>query len=87
MKLGPIVSTFQGVLDVARNDAEHRGVVRGTGRDARSPSSARAIIAYEVTAPDTTASTSRVDVSVKFLLSGAWRNSAAAASSRTSPTT
>jgi carbon-monoxide dehydrogenase small subunit len=69
VKLGPIVSTFQGVLDVARNDAEHRGVVRGAGRDARSPSSARAIIAYEVTAPNS--STSQVDVSVKFLLSGA----------------
>ncbi|MGE3150320.1 MAG: SRPBCC domain-containing protein, partial [Pseudorhodoplanes sp.] len=68
VKLGPIVSTFQGVLGVARNDAEHRGVVRGAGRDARSPSSARAIIAYDVTAPD--AATSRVDVSVKFLLSG-----------------
>jgi carbon-monoxide dehydrogenase small subunit len=69
VKLGPIVSTFQGVLDVARNDAEHRGVVRGAGRDARSPSSGRAIIAYEVTAPNS--STSQVDVSVKFLLSGA----------------
>jgi carbon-monoxide dehydrogenase small subunit len=71
LKLGPIVSTFQGVLDVARNDAEHRGVVRGAGRDARSPSSGRAIIAYEVTAPNPSASTSQVDVSVEFLLSGA----------------
>jgi carbon-monoxide dehydrogenase small subunit len=69
VKLGPIVSTFQGVLDIARDDANYRGVVRGAGRDARSPSSARAIIAYDVTGPDS--STSRVDVSVKFLLSGA----------------
>jgi carbon-monoxide dehydrogenase small subunit len=69
VKLGPIVSTFQGVLDIARDNASYRGVVRGAGRDARSPSSARALIAYDVTAPD--ASTSRVDVSVKFLLSGA----------------
>jgi carbon-monoxide dehydrogenase small subunit len=68
VKLGPIVSAFRGVLDVARDDDAFRGVVRGAGRDAKSPSSARAIIAYEVHAPETTAS--RVDVSVKFLLSG-----------------
>jgi carbon-monoxide dehydrogenase small subunit len=68
VKLGPIVSAFRGVLDVARDDDAFRGVVRGAGRDAKSPSSARAIIAYEVHALETTAS--RVDVSVKFLLSG-----------------
>jgi carbon-monoxide dehydrogenase small subunit len=43
--------------------------VRGAGRDAKSPSSARAIIAYDVGRVDT--GSSRVDVSVKFLLSGA----------------
>jgi carbon-monoxide dehydrogenase small subunit len=68
VKLGPIVSAFRGVLDVARDDNAFRGVVRGAGRDAKSPSSARAIIAYEVHALETAAS--RVDVSVKFLLSG-----------------
>ena len=48
VKLGPIVSVFQGILDVERDDDKFRGVVRGAGRDARSPSSARAIIAYDV---------------------------------------
>jgi carbon-monoxide dehydrogenase small subunit len=43
--------------------------VRGAGRDRRSPSSARAIITYAVRAPATAAS--EVDVSVKFLLTGA----------------
>ncbi len=71
VKLGPIVSAFRGVLDVARDDTGHRGMVRGAGRDARSPSSGRAIIVYEVTAADTPASTSQVDVSVRFVLSGA----------------
>jgi carbon-monoxide dehydrogenase small subunit len=68
VKLGPIVSAFRGVVDVARNDDAFRGVVRGAGRDAKSSSSARAIIAYEVHALQT--AVSRVDVSVKFLLAG-----------------
>jgi aerobic carbon-monoxide dehydrogenase small subunit len=69
VKLGPIVSAFQGVLQAERNDETFHGVVRGAGRDTRSPSSARAIIAYEVRALD--AAASQVDVSVTFLLSGA----------------
>jgi carbon-monoxide dehydrogenase small subunit len=69
VKLGPIVSAFHGVLDVARDDAGFRGTVRGAGRDTKSPSSARAIITYAVQAPAT--GTSEVDVSVKFLLTGA----------------
>jgi carbon-monoxide dehydrogenase small subunit len=69
VKLGPIVSAFYGVLDVVRDDSNFRGVVRGAGRDTKSPSSARAIITYAVGAP--TAAASRVDVSVKFLLTGA----------------
>jgi carbon-monoxide dehydrogenase small subunit len=57
------------VLQAERNDETFRGVVHGAGRDIRSPSSARAIIAYEVRALD--AAASQVDVSVTFLLSGA----------------
>jgi carbon-monoxide dehydrogenase small subunit len=69
VKLGPIVSAFQGTLDVARDDGRFKGIVRGAGRDTKSPSSARAIIAYEV--QSAAASASQVDVSVKFLLTGA----------------
>ena len=69
VKLGPIVSAFQGVLDVTRDDGQFRGVVRGSGRDVKSPSSARAIITYSV--ESAVASASKVDVSVRFLLSGA----------------
>jgi carbon-monoxide dehydrogenase small subunit len=69
VKLGPIVSAFQGVLDSTRDDAKFQGVVRGAGRDARSPSSAKAIIGYAIRAPD--AATSEVDVTVRFVLSGA----------------
>jgi carbon-monoxide dehydrogenase small subunit len=69
VKLGPIVSAFQGILEVTRDDDSFRGVVRGAGRDTKSPSSARAIITYDVRALETTKS--QVDVSVRFLLSGA----------------
>jgi carbon-monoxide dehydrogenase small subunit len=69
VKLGPIVSAFQGVLDVKRDDGQFRGVVRGSGRDVKGPSSARAVITYAI--QSTAASASQVDVSVKFLLSGA----------------
>jgi carbon-monoxide dehydrogenase small subunit len=69
VKLGPIVSAFHGVLKIDRDDEHFRGTVRGAGRDARSPSSARAIIAYDIRALE--AASSQVDVSVKFLLSGA----------------
>ena len=34
VKLGPIVSVFQGSVDVERNDEAFRGVVRAAGRDA-----------------------------------------------------
>ncbi len=69
VKLGPIGSAFQGTLEVTRDDGNFRGVVRGAGRDTKSPSSARAIITYDVGALD--AAKSQVDVSVRFLLTGA----------------
>jgi carbon-monoxide dehydrogenase small subunit len=69
VKLGPIVSAFQGVLDVTADDDKFRGVVRGAGRDSKSASSARAIITYDVRALE--AAKSQVDVSVQFLLLGA----------------
>ena len=69
VKLGPIVSAFQGIVEVTRDDDNFRGVVRGAGRDTKGPSSARAIITYDVRALE--AAKSQVDVSVRFLLSGA----------------
>ena len=69
VKLGPIVSAFQGALEVERYDDKFRGILRGAGRDANSSSRARAIISYQVHELDT--KSSQVDVSVTFLLSGA----------------
>jgi carbon-monoxide dehydrogenase small subunit len=69
VKLGPMLSTFAGSVEVERDDGAFRGVVRGAGRDARSASNARSIIVYAVKAVSETSS--RVDISVKFLLAGA----------------
>jgi aerobic carbon-monoxide dehydrogenase small subunit len=69
VKLGPIASIFGGVIEVARDDASFSGIVRGAGRDAKSGSNARAIIGYRVLSQGDAAS--QVDISVKFLLTGA----------------
>jgi aerobic carbon-monoxide dehydrogenase small subunit len=69
VKLGPIVSAFAGVLEVAREDASFSGSVRAAGRDAKSGSNARAIVGYRVQAQGEAGS--QVDISVKFLLTGA----------------
>jgi carbon-monoxide dehydrogenase small subunit len=68
VKLGPIVSAFSGVVETKRDAENFRGIVRGAGRDARSASNARALIAYVVVPAD--GSASQVDISVKFMLTG-----------------
>ena len=69
VKLGPITSAFAGLAQVTRDEEAYRGFVRGAGRDAKSASRARAVISYQVEAIDDRSS--KVDVSVKFLLAGA----------------
>jgi carbon-monoxide dehydrogenase small subunit len=69
VKLGPIVSAFAGVVEVQRDVKTYTGIVRGTGRDTKSNSNARAIISYELRS--LAGSLTQVDISVKFLLTGA----------------
>jgi carbon-monoxide dehydrogenase small subunit len=69
VKLGPIISAFAGFLEVERDDAAFRGVVRGAGSDSKSASNGRGIIVYTV--KPLSERSSRVDISVKFLLTGA----------------
>jgi carbon-monoxide dehydrogenase small subunit len=68
VKLGPIVSAFSGFVETQRDADDFSGVVRGAGRDAKSASNARALIAYRVV--PTSESASQVDISVKFMLTG-----------------
>jgi carbon-monoxide dehydrogenase small subunit len=70
VKLGPIVSTFTGALDIERDDTQFTGLIRGAGRDLQSGSGVRAIISYQVQELDN-ASSSQVLISVKFMLTGA----------------
>jgi carbon-monoxide dehydrogenase small subunit len=69
VKLGPMVSRFAGRVEIERDDASFRGIVRGAGIDANSASNARSIIVYQVNALN--GASSRVDILVKFLLAGA----------------
>jgi len=69
VKLGPIVSTFVGALDIGRDDAQFTGLIRGAGRDLQSGSGVRAIISYQV--KELGKASSQVLVSVKFMLTGA----------------
>ena len=69
VKLGPIVSTFVGALDIERDDTQFTGLIRGAGRDLQSGSGVRAIISYQVRELDK--ASSQVLVSVKFMLTGA----------------
>jgi carbon-monoxide dehydrogenase small subunit len=68
VKLGPIVSTFVGGLNIERDDTQFTGFIRGAGRDLQSGSGVRAIISYQVQELD--AASSQVLVSVKFMLTG-----------------
>ncbi len=69
VKLGPIVSAFAGVVEVVRDADRFSGTVRGAGRDAKSGSNARAVIVYRL--QDLQEASTQVDISVKFLLTGA----------------
>ena len=67
VKVGPISAEFRGAAHITRDDAAHRGAIVGSGRDARSNSATRGIIAYSVN-PDETGS--RVYVDVGYTLTG-----------------
>ena len=67
VKVGPISAEFRGVARITRDEAMHRGAIVGSGRDARSNSATRGMIAYSVT-PDEAGSL--VDVDVGYTLTG-----------------
>jgi aerobic carbon-monoxide dehydrogenase small subunit len=67
VKVGPISAEFNGVAQITRDEAAHRGAIVGSGRDARSNSATRGIVAYSVK-PD--GAGARVDVDVGYTLTG-----------------
>jgi carbon-monoxide dehydrogenase small subunit len=69
VKVGPISAEFSGVAQISRDEAARRGVILGSGRDARSNSATRGLITYSVK-PNEGGAGSRVDVDVGYTLTG-----------------
>jgi len=69
VRVGPISAEFRGVARISRDEAARRGAIVGSGRDARSNSATRGVIAYSVH-PAEPGSGSRVDVDVGYALTG-----------------
>jgi carbon-monoxide dehydrogenase small subunit len=70
IKVGPISAEFQGVADVARDDATRSGTIVGAGKDKRSNSSTRGLVRYMVK-PGEGPNQTRVDLNIGFTLAGA----------------
>jgi aerobic carbon-monoxide dehydrogenase small subunit len=69
VKAGPISAEFRGVAQITRDETMHRGVIVGSGRDARSNSATRGMITYSVKL-DEGGGGSRIDVDVGYTLTG-----------------
>ncbi len=69
VKVGPMSADFHGVAQVTRDDATRSGTIVGSGKDARSNSATRGVIAYAVK-PAQTPGQTRVDVTIGFTLTG-----------------
>ena len=69
VKVGPISAEFSGVAQITRDEAAHHGAIVGSGRDARSNSATRGVVAYSVK-PDEGGVGARVDVDVGYTLTG-----------------
>jgi aerobic carbon-monoxide dehydrogenase small subunit len=69
VKVGPISAEFSGVAQITRDEAAHSGAIVGSGRDTRTNSAARGIVAYSVK-PHEGGAGSCVDVDVGYTLTG-----------------
>jgi len=69
VRVGPMVSEFEGAADVVRDVSTFSGVIRGNAQDARSRSSTRGEIRYALLEEKNGAAT-RVEVDVGFTLTG-----------------
>jgi carbon-monoxide dehydrogenase small subunit len=69
VKLGPIAPEFHGSAEATRDEATWSGVIRGSARDARSPSTTRGEIRYALAEENGGAAT-RVNVDIEYTLTG-----------------
>ena len=70
IKLGPIAAAFAGEADIERDPTNHRGVIRGRGRDLRTSSTVVGEVSYVLVEEGAGAAT-RVNVEVGYALRGA----------------
>ena len=80
IKLGPIAAAFAGEADIERDPTNHRGVIRGHGRDLRTSSTVVGEVS-DVLVEEGAGAATRVDVEVGYALRGRSPSSAAPASS------
>ena len=69
VKVGPISAEFSGIAQITRDETAHRGAIVGSGRDARSNSSTRGVVAYSIK-PNEDGAGCRVDVDIGYTLTG-----------------
>jgi carbon-monoxide dehydrogenase small subunit len=69
IKMGPIAAEFAGVAAQRRDNGNMTGVISGSGRDARSASLADGELTYRLTGEGN--SSTRIDIEVGYVLSGA----------------
>ena len=69
VKLGPITMAYEGEATIVDADeAGHRAVIEGCGRETRGPGTARAVLALHLVAE--AKERTRVDVATRLLLTG-----------------
>lgn len=68
VQLGPIKAAFEGQIEVTRDDANHSGVIAGSGRDGKNSTRVKSTVTYRLSALD--AQKTKVDMSVDYSISG-----------------
>jgi carbon-monoxide dehydrogenase small subunit len=65
--LGPITAEFHGTAAIEGNDAERRGILRGSGSEKTGATTAKAELTYQVREAG---SGSEVDIAIKYQIQG-----------------
>lgn len=69
VKLGPVSMTYGGVASfLEKDDANHRAVIEGTGKESRGSGTAKAVVTTQLVAESPT--TTRVEVSTDLVITG-----------------
>jgi carbon monoxide dehydrogenase subunit G len=69
VKLGPVSMTYGGVASfIERDEAAHRAVIEGTGKESRGSGTAKAVVTTQLVAESPTST--RVEVSTDLVITG-----------------